>query len=177
MLCKPFPQGYTFWCRHGELISSEPVLVNGYDTTNTEYEDPMQIMINDAFGLFDMYTNAESFTSSFEHRDDVKGGVLESQHGGNIMAQELFDLLKDGEQPLYDGCAKFSKLSFLLKLYHIKVLCLIRNKVMDMILELLHDAFKHANIPSSNYDAKKLLNKLGLHYTKIHACPNDCMLY
>ena len=108
--------------RHGEPISGEPVLVNGHDTTNTEYEDPMQIMINDAYGLFDMYTNAKSFTS-FEHRDDVEGGVLESQHGGNVMAQELFDLLKDGEQPLYDGCAKFSKLSFLVKLYHIKVMC------------------------------------------------------
>ena len=48
---------------------------------------------------------------------------------------------------------------------------------MDIILELLHDAFKDANIPSSNYDAKKLLNKLGLHYTKIHVCPNDCILY
>jgi len=107
----------------------------------------------------------------------IEGGVLEPQHGGNIMAQELFDLLKDGEQPLYDGCTQFSKLSFLVKLYHIKVLCRISNKAMDMILELLHDAFKHANIPSSNYDAKKLLNKLGLHYTKIHACPNDCMLY
>ena len=77
-------------------------MVNGNDTTNTEYEDPMQIMINDAFGLSDMYTHAESFTSSFENRDDVEGGVLESQHGGNIMAQELFDLLKDEKQPLYD---------------------------------------------------------------------------
>ena len=48
---------------------------------------------------------------------------------------------------------------------------------MDMILELLHNAFKHGNIPSSNYNTKKLLNKLGLHYTKIHAFPNNCMLY
>jgi len=104
---------------------------------NTEYEDPMQIMINDAFGLSNMYTNEESFTSSFEHIDDVEGGVLESQHGGNIMSQELLDLLKDGEQPFYDGCEKFSKLSFLVKLYHIKVFCRISNKAMDMVLHLI----------------------------------------
>ncbi|XP_027915007.1 uncharacterized protein LOC114174367 [Vigna unguiculata] len=177
LVCKPFPQGYTFWCRHRETMSGEHVLVNGEGITNIENKNPMQIMINDAFGLFGTCTNEESFTSSFEHRDEVERDVLESQHGGNIMPKDLFDLLKDGDQPLYDGCTKYSNLSFLVKLYHIKVLCQISNKAMDMILKLLHDSFKHVSIPSSNYDAKKLLNKLGLHYTKIHACPNDCMLY
>ena len=89
----------------------------------------------------------------------------------------LKEMYWNHDQPLYDGCKKYSKLSFLGKLYHIKVLCQISNKAMDMILKLLHDSFKHANILSSNYDAKNLLNKLGLHYTKIHAFPNNCMLY
>ena len=177
LVCKPFPQGYTFWCHQGETMLGEPILVNGDGITSIENEDPIQIMINDAFGLFVTCTNEESFTSSFEHRDEVEGNVLESQHGGNIMPKDLLDLLKDGDQPLYDGCTKYSKLSFLVKLYHIKVLCQISNKAMDMILKLLHDSFKHANILSSNYDAKNLLNKLGLHYTKIHAFPNNCMLY
>jgi len=48
---------------------------------------------------------------------------------------------------------------------------------MNMIIDLLHDSFKHASIPSSNYEAKKLLNKLGLHYNKTHVCLNDYMLY
>jgi len=48
---------------------------------------------------------------------------------------------------------------------------------MSMILELLADAFENAKIPHSFYEAKKIINKLGLHYTKIDACPNDCMLY
>jgi len=46
-----------------------------------------------------------------------------------------------------------------------------------MILDLLADAFEHAKIPHSFYEAKKTINKFGLHYTKIDACPNDCMLY
>lgn len=46
-----------------------------------------------------------------------------------------------------------------------------------MTIEFLHDAFKHVNIPTSNYDAKKLLNKLCLNYTKIHACFKNCMLH
>ena len=29
----------------------------------------------------------------------------------------------------------------------------------------------------SMYEAKKTLNALGMEYKKIHACPNDCILY
>jgi len=69
-------------------------------------------MINGAFGLFDMCTNEETFILSFEHTDEVEKCVLESQHRINIMAKELFDLFKDGEQLLYDECIRYSKLSF-----------------------------------------------------------------
>jgi len=46
-----------------------------------------------------------------------------------------------------------------------------------MILQLLKVAFEHAEIPDSFYEAKKLMTKLGLNYSQIHACPNDCVLY
>ncbi|RVW70547.1 hypothetical protein CK203_059226 [Vitis vinifera] len=32
-------------------------------------------------------------------------------------------------------------------------------------------------LPLSIYEAKKTLNALGMEYEKIHACPNDCILY
>ncbi|RVW70445.1 hypothetical protein CK203_058330 [Vitis vinifera] len=32
-------------------------------------------------------------------------------------------------------------------------------------------------LPLSMYEAKKTLNTLGMEYEKIHACPNDCILY
>ena len=32
-------------------------------------------------------------------------------------------------------------------------------------------------IPVSFYEAKKTLSSLGMQYEKIHACPNDCILY
>lgn len=32
-------------------------------------------------------------------------------------------------------------------------------------------------MPLSMYEAKKTLNALGMGYEKIHACPNDCILY
>ncbi|KAI9112944.1 hypothetical protein K1719_016058 [Acacia pycnantha] len=81
------------------------------------------------------------------------------------------------DRPLYQGCQKCSKLSFLIKLYHIKCMCGIIDKAMSMFLELLQDAFPDTDIPSSFYEAKKIINRLGLNYKKIDACPNDCMLY
>lgn len=32
-------------------------------------------------------------------------------------------------------------------------------------------------LPTSMYEAKKTLSLLGMEYEKIHACPNDCILY
>ncbi|KAI5351537.1 hypothetical protein L3X38_004428 [Prunus dulcis] len=36
---------------------------------------------------------------------------------------------------------------------------------------------KGNTLPSSMYEAKKILSALGVSYEKIHACPNDCILY
>jgi len=32
-------------------------------------------------------------------------------------------------------------------------------------------------LPNSNYEAKKILCPMGMEYKKIHASPNDCILY
>lgn len=76
-----------------------------------------------------------------------------------------------------DGCQSFSKLSFILKLYHIKCISRISDKGMSMIIDLLKEAFEHAKFPDSFNDMKKTIRKLGLTYETIHVCPNDCMLY
>ena len=85
--------------------------------------------------------------------------------------------MDEAYRPLYQGCQKYSKLSFLIKLYHINCLCGITDKSILMLLELLQDAFPDADIPITFYEAKKILNRLGLNYEKIDACPNDRMLY
>lgn len=57
--------------------------------------------------------------------------------------------------PLYEGCVKYSRLSLLVKLYHIKCLCGRIHKAMTMVLELLKDAFEFANIPTSFDEANR----------------------
>jgi len=122
-------------------------------------------MINDVFGM--------------NKNDDVDYDAYEgpSEFVETMPNEEYIELLRDCNQELYEGCQKYSKLSFLLRLYHIKCLCGMTNKAMTMILELLTDAFEYAKFPSSFYEAKKVIQKLGLNCTKIDVCPKNFMLY
>lgn len=45
------------------------------------------------------------------------------------------------------------------------------------LLELIREAFPDAHIPLSFNAAKNIIKDIGLDYQRIHACPNDCMLY
>jgi hypothetical protein len=48
------------------------------------------------------------------------------------------------------------------------------NKLLIMMKELLP---RDNELPASTYEAKKVVYPLGLDVQKIHACPNDCILY
>lgn len=57
--------------------------------------------------------------------------------------------MKDANEELYTGCKNFSKLSFLLDLYHIKCHFRLCNKSFGVLLKLLKDEFlKGETIPS-----------------------------
>ena len=87
-------------------------------------------------------------------------------------------LLQAANEALYDGCTSFSKLSFLLHLFHMKCMFHWSAESFTMLIKLLGEAFPQImEFPSSYYEAKKMVNSLGLGYEKIDACPNDCILY
>ena len=117
----------------------------------------MENMINNALGFSKHYANEPSWWHVFKDEDDDNDGNEVLNNEANEESGEFYELLHDVNQKLYKGCKKHSKLSFLVKLYHIKCLCRISNKGMSMILELLKEAFEHANIPSSFYKPKRSL--------------------
>ena len=91
---------------------------------------------------------------------------------------QFHKLLEDADKPLYPGCAKFTKLSALVKLYNLKAKYSWSDKSFTDLLSLFGEMLPDDNeLPSSLYDAKKSLCALGMNYVKIQACPNDCMLY
>ncbi|KAL6312439.1 hypothetical protein AAG906_004807 [Vitis piasezkii] len=73
---------------------------------------------------------------------------------------------------------KYTKLSALVKLYNLKARYGWSDKGFSELLQLLGDMLPLNNeMPLSMYEAKKTFSALGMEYQKIHACPNDCILY
>ena len=62
-------------------------------------------------------------------------------------------------------------------MYLFKCLNSVSNVAFNDLLDLLKEAFPFAKFPKNFQEAKSIVRDLGLDYKKIHACPNDCMLY
>ncbi|XP_031127671.1 uncharacterized protein LOC116029770 [Ipomoea triloba] len=93
-------------------------------------------------------------------------------------SNELDELLSDSKQPLWPGCSKYTRLSAVLKLFNLKAGNGWSDKSFTALLGLLKDMLPEDNELSKNtYDAKKILCPMGMEYEKIHACPNDCILF
>ncbi|CAL9006845.1 unnamed protein product, partial [Prunus brigantina] len=91
---------------------------------------------------------------------------------------EFANVIGDGDQPLYPGCRKYTKLSALVKLYNLKAKHGMSDVCFTELLILQGNLLPEGNtLPASMYEAKKTLCALGLSYEKMHACPNDCILY
>ena len=79
---------------------------------------------------------------------------------------------------MYPGCTNFTRLSATLKLFSLKARHGWTDTSFTELLELLKEMLPENNtLPIHNYEAKKVLCPMGLEYQKIHACPNDCVLY
>ena len=98
-------------------------------------------------------------------------------NGANGDAKNFYRHLEEGKQPLYPGCTKFSRLSFIIRLYSLKCVHGISESGFGDILELINEAFPESSIPLSFNAEKNVIKDLGLNYEKIHACPNNCMLF
>lgn len=166
LLAKGFWKRYKVWDLHGEVLvgvgSSNVARSEEVEDDNTEV-DNIPEMIHDAFG----YTNME----------DMNNLPRDSEEP-NVHAKQFYKLLEDAETDLYLGCKNVSKLFFVVRLLHLKCLNHWSNKSMDELLSLFKEVLPDGSfVPNSFYDAKKVLQDLGLGYTKIDACENDCILY
>ncbi|XP_063942812.1 uncharacterized protein LOC108203257 [Daucus carota subsp. sativus] len=100
-----------------------------------------------------------------------------ARNGMNKAAKDFYKLVQEGKQPLFPGSENFTQLGFIVRLYQLKCSHGFTESAFSGILQLLKEAFPNVNLPSYFSVAKKMIRDLGLDYEKIHACPNDCMLY
>ncbi|KAG9447602.1 hypothetical protein H6P81_013730 [Aristolochia fimbriata] len=100
------------------------------------------------------------------------------QISGDPYFTKFEELMEDAKRPLYDGCENYSKLSFMVHMFQLKCLHKWSNKSFSDVLALFKDVLSKDNtIPPDWYESKKMMSDLGLDYKKIHACPNDCILF
>ncbi|PNX89948.1 hypothetical protein L195_g046071, partial [Trifolium pratense] len=156
LIAAGFVEGYDVWVNHGECMP----LPMEIDNDTTDQEDS-----HDDIGglLYDTFRNVVEEEGSSE--------------GPNEEARKFYNLINEAKQELYPRCEGFYTLSFIIRLYLLKCLHGWSNASFTSLLELLKEAIRNLNIPESFNKTKAMISDLGLDYKKIHACPNDCMLY
>ncbi|KAH7862248.1 hypothetical protein Vadar_002030 [Vaccinium darrowii] len=168
-------EDYSPWIHHGEPsqlhvqnLGDESCQVDGRDDQDENPFNDVAEMLSDLHrGTFSNASAVEGANSNQPLPTVLEGEV------------EKFDrLLRDAKSELYPGCEKYSKLSFLVKMLHLKTTYNCSNKLFNEQLKLFKDALPSGEtLPSSYYEAKKLMRDLGLGYISIHACPNNCVLF
>nr|ABA95952.1 transposon protein, putative, CACTA, En/Spm sub-class [Oryza sativa Japonica Group] len=168
-----FMPSYNCWTSHGE---------QGVEMEEDEVED-------DNIPDFAQYAGFEGNQTGEEERDadgnniaDDLGQMLqdakedcESEKG----AHKLDKMLEDHRTSLYPGCEQgHKKLDTTLEFLQWKEKNGVSDKAFGDLLKLVKNILPEGNkLPETTYEAKKIVCSLGLEVQKIHACPNDCILY
>ena len=114
LLLKPFPKNYVIWSRHGEKQLLEPVRIEVMQELSNQ-ENPLDTMMNDAFRHYRHEATADEMINEMPKEDH----------------SDFYEFVRDGNETLYEG-SKCTKLEFIIKLYHIKVLCGLNDKCTSL---------------------------------------------
>ena len=168
LIINGFSRKYKNWTKHGEAYVSRHGNQENETLDDSNIGDDIIGMIHEAIGVQNVDVSVEN----------LELPTNDPRRGTNEPTAKLFKLLQDAERELYPGCEKFTTLSFLVRLLHIKALCGWTDKSITMLLVLLNEAFPiGVKLASSYYEAKKVIDDLGFTYKTWDACPNSCMLF
>ncbi|XP_076932136.1 uncharacterized protein LOC143597540 [Bidens hawaiensis] len=152
-----FIEDYYIWVLHGES-PSQTRFNAGIDDDGDGMHDNFDELLHDWF--------RDTLDETSTVQEDL-----------NENTKKLYQLLEDGNEELFPGCKSFSKLSCIVRLLLYKTDHGLSNMAFDEMLQFLQKMIPEAKLPASFTQAKKITRDIGLDYKKIHACPNDCMLY
>jgi hypothetical protein len=165
-------KNYQCWHAHGEVFGSkrrmEETVVGSTSSASNVHEaandntNPYRNMVMDAMRM---------------NQGNVSQCPIVEEEP-NADAARFFDLLKDSDEPLWDGCTNHSKLSAVAQVFTIKSDHGLSEAGYDKIIEWARSILPEGNRLKENfYAAKSMMKPLGLGYQKIDMCPNFCMLY
>nr|CAE04171.2 OSJNBa0029C04.1 [Oryza sativa Japonica Group] len=168
-----FMPSYNCWTSHGE---------QGVEMEEDEVEDDNIPDFAQYAGFEGNQTGEEDIDADYNDVADDLGQMLqdakkdcESEKG----AHKLDKMLEDHRTSLYPGCEQgHNKLDTTLEFLQWKAKNGISDKAFGDLLKLVKNILPEGNkLPETTYEAKKIVCPLGLEVQKIHACPNDCILY
>ncbi|XP_071676775.1 uncharacterized protein [Lolium perenne] len=113
--------------------------------------------------------------------DDLGRAILDAKMncGNEKERLKLEKMLEDHNKLLYPNCENgLKKLGTTLELLQWKAENGTSDKGFEKLLKIIKKMLPGENVlPSSTYEAKKVVCPLGLEVQKIHACINDCIIY
>nr|AAM08850.1 Putative tnp2 transposase [Oryza sativa Japonica Group] len=157
LVTRGFMDKYEIWTRHGEEQVDGPENVVPTQVEDMVHDDGS---VEDKIDLEEMLRHAEP----------------------EVLMGSARALQKAAKEVLYDeskGCdSEFTTLRSVLELMRLKAKHGWSDTSFDSLLELLQKMLLRPNsLPSSTYQAKKLICPLSLGVEKIHVCVNHCILY
>ncbi|XP_076895069.1 uncharacterized protein LOC143547556 [Bidens hawaiensis] len=164
---------YDCWSTHGESLAAFSTSSTANDAT---YND-------DASNLNSTYNDSSNLDENDNHLNGPDDNLNEMLHDmetnmGDDKIENLQHLFEDVEKPLYTG-SRLNKLDAVLNLSNLKSKNGWSDKSFTELLVFLHDRMlpEDNELPILTYRAKKLMCPMGLEVERIHACPNNCILY
>jgi len=170
-----FMPNYYVWTKHGERGI---VLDN-----NVEEEDRIPDFAANYNSFFNdtAMSEPEEDTEGYVEEDDLGQMLSEAEEGCETKkeSRDLKLMLEDYRTLLHLNCKQDQKkLGTTLELLQWKASNGLSDKGFEELLKLIKNLLPEGNtLPASTYEAKKVVCPLGLEAQKIHACPNDCILY
>ena len=203
MRSRGFMPGYNVWTKHGE----EGVMMeDGDKEDNDDYyrsmfpeygdtamEDNEEEEGNDNYPMFTEHGDSTMGGDEAEEEpifdelifdepdDDFGRAILDAKINCRSDKErlKLERMLEDHQKLLYPNCEDGQKkLGTTLELLQWKAENGTSDKGFEKLLEIIKKMLPRENVlPSSTYEAKKVVCPLDLEVQKIHACINDCILY
>nr|AAX96557.1 transposon protein, putative, CACTA, En/Spm sub-class [Oryza sativa Japonica Group]ABA93243.2 transposon protein, putative, CACTA, En/Spm sub-class [Oryza sativa Japonica Group] len=164
---------YNCWTSHGE---------QGVEMEEDEVEDDNIPDFAQYVGFEGNQTGEEEIAADGNDVADDLGQMLQDAREdceSEKEAHKLDKMLEDHRTSLYPGCEQgHKKLDTTLEFLQWKAKNGVSDKAFGDLLKLVKNILPGGNkLPETMYEAKKIVCPLGLEVHKIHACPNDCILY
>jgi len=172
LLTKGFMEDYMCWYAHRELFVPNESMVERM-VGSTSSASNVHKVVNDNINP---YRNMVMDAMRMNEGNVSHCPIVEEEP--NADAARFFYLLKDSDEPLWDGCTNHNKLSAVAQVVTIKSDHELSEAGYDKIIEWARRILPKGNRLKENfYAAKSMMKSLGLGYQKIDMCPNFCMLY